>query len=130
MLSRLVSLLLLAVMVNVTALGGGVYSIGAGSDLHSDGLAAQPHDMAAMAGMDMEDPGPPQSEHGGAPAGQRCRLPWSPGCGSASLCAPVAMAVARIIAAPATVSRCAPVAAVVAMHASAESAPDHPPPRA
>lgn len=118
MIRRLAWSFLWAVMANVSALGGGVYSIQAGSDSHDE-----------MPGMDMSNSAPAVPHQEKTPAPDECRFPWAPGCGSPSLCVPVAMTISPCVVSTVISQREAPVAALVQAPASADRSPDHPPPR-
>jgi hypothetical protein len=118
MVSRLMSSVLLAAMLNVTALGGGLYSTSRVTSMS---------DMPGMAGM--QDP---DSQHGGKGDGrpdEGCELPWSPGCGSPVLCVLVAVTAPATSVASTTPMRNRPLAMVATIPESVEQAPDHPPPR-
>ena len=126
MTSRVASLILLAVMLNVTALGGGLYAIEPASHSSAGGLMTG--GMASMPGMDMGQ-STSNSHESGVPNDDDCKLPWSPGCGFRALCAPVAMTVGPLAVAGVPSRHNPPVEHVDHAPASADRSPDHPPPR-
>ena len=109
MIRRLVAAAAFLLMLNVMALGDGLFSIE--SKLDCAGAMANGH-----------------AQHE-APAKERCNLPWSPGCAAAAPCLPNALAVARTTASVASSERVSPVAPVLSAPAPVEVGPDHPPPR-
>ena len=110
MVRRLASSMLFLMMMNVIALGGGLFSIDRGTDC-----------AAAMAKMG--------KQHHDAPAKQGCNLPWAQGCESTAPCTPVALVVSQAATAPIQ-SRDLTMVAVLLAPTAADVAPDHPPPKA
>jgi hypothetical protein len=100
---------MLLLMLNVMALGNGVFSIAPKSDC----------DRAMSTA--------PAQHH--VPAKQRCNLPWSPGCASAGICLPTMALIARPTAISVWLDRTLPATPVLRAPAIHEAAPDHPPPR-
>ena len=109
MVRRLASAILFLLVLNVMALGNGLFSIDAGKD-----CAAQ---MAH------------HTDQHHAPAKGGCNLPWSPGCTSVAPCVAPMMASATE-SAPNRLREVAPLFAVAGALASGDASPDHPPPRA
>ena len=126
MTSRVASSILLAVMLNITALGGGLYAIQAHPRTTGSAGVVNAGDMGAMAGMDMGQSGSHESD---APNDEGCTLPWAPGCAFQALCVPVAMTVHPLLIAAVPHRHTPPVIAVDLAPASADRSPDHPPPR-
>jgi hypothetical protein len=118
MVSRLVSSVLLAVMLNVTALGGGLYSMSRATSMG---------DMPGMAGM--EHPDSQHGDKGDGRSNQGCELPWSTGCGSPVLCALVAVTAPATVISSMRPAPNRPVTMIATIPESVEQAPDHPPPR-
>lgn len=119
MIRRLAPALLFLVMVNVTALGSGLFSLWSGTS--TERALATPD----MPGMDMHRA--PDRGHGRGD--DRCPLPWSPGCASIGPCSPVALIASAPVELRQVMTVGAPVAAVSMAPASVDEAPDHPPPR-
>lgn len=125
MLRRSAAATLVLLMLNVSALGAGLFSIGGEPDC--DRTAMGSAQMADMPGMDMGTPGAPADRHD--PAKSDCRLPWSPGCTSAGPCAPAAITTGLGQATSPTEIEPAPNGSTVRATPSVDIAPDDPPPR-
>lgn len=111
MLRRIGSSIVLLVMLSVISVGDGRYFADEGEDCAT---------QMTHGGHQREHP----------PANDRCDLPWSPGCASASACVQPAPVIGAAAEAESYVQRSVPLSAVFRAPDAVDIAPDHPPPRA
>jgi hypothetical protein len=93
MIRRSISSLVVLLMLNVLALGDGLFALGGSACDRMNGTSAQMNGMADMPGMDLGKGSSHDEHRDSAPKGG-CNLPWAQGCTSTAPCGPVATTVA------------------------------------